>query len=234
MKKFSTLIKNILIISLILFLDSTFAQQASLWDQVPQEIRIRNSFKRIEWFYRQRAVPFDTIPRQVYLTELNKEIVKSKEQEDNLLYDLQWSPIGPSGIISGFPSHWGEVSGRIRGLAVHPADPNTVYIGAASGGIWKTIDGGISWTNIGDNLATSTYGSIAIDPGNPNTVYAGAGEIMYNFSPFIYEGQGLFKSTDGGNVWNQVTTGFGNVTHFGDLEVSPHNSNYVFAALGSG
>jgi hypothetical protein len=210
------------------------AQQASLWDQVPDEVKERNSFKRFEWFYRQRSAPSDTIPSQIYLAELMNEKQKEIEKGYNSLNNLLWTQIGPSGIISGFPSHWGQMSGRIRGLAVHPTDPNTVYIGAASGGIWKTTNAGSSWTNVGDNLASLTYGAIAIDPNNPNNIYAGAGEMMYSFSPFIYEGSGLYKSTDAGGSWNQITSGFGSVTHFGDLEVSPHNSNIIFAALGSG
>ena len=233
MKNIYILLTSTLILFIFLSVDFTVAQQASLWDQVPQEVKERNSFKRLEWFYRSRSAPFDTIPRQVYLAELNHEIKKMKE-DDNPLNNLQWSSIGPSGIISGFPVHWGEMSGRIRGLAVDPTNPNIVYVGVASGGIWKTTDGGASWTNVGDNLASLTYGAIAIDPANPNVVYAGAGEIMFNFSPFIYEGQGLYKTTDGGVTWNQITSGFGSPTHFGDLEVSPHNSNVVFAALGSG
>ncbi len=222
-----------LFVFLFLF-DPSLAQQASIWDQVPEEIRERNSFKRLEWFYRQRSAPYDTIPIQVYRSELKKEIQNAIEGIENPLNNLQWSSIGPAGILSGFPSHWGIMSGRVRGLDVHPTNSNIVYAGAASGGIWKTTDGGSSWSNVADNLASLTYGAIAIDPNNPNTVYAGAGEILYNFSPFIYDGQGLYKTTDGGTTWNQVTSGFGNVTHFGDLQVSNHNSNFVFAALGSG
>ena len=222
-----------LFVFLFLF-DPAIAQQTSIWDQVPVEIRERNSFKRLEWFYRQRSAPYDTIPLQVYRSELEKEVKKAITGIENPLNNLQWNSIGPTGINSTSPTHWGEMSGRIRGLDVDPTNSNVVYAGVASGGIWKTTDGGTSWTNVGDNLASLTYGAIAIDPNNTNTVYAGAGEILYNFSPFIYDGQGLYKTTDGGTTWNQVTAGFGTITHFGDLQVSPHNSNFVFAALGSG
>ena len=75
----------------------TQAQQASIWDRVPEEIRKTNPFKRFEWYYRQRALPYDTIPLQTYITERNKEIKKIKEGNyiDN---QLPWVSVGPSGI----------------------------------------------------------------------------------------------------------------------------------------
>jgi photosystem II stability/assembly factor-like uncharacterized protein len=197
-------------------------------------IKERNSFKRFEWFYRQRAFPYDTLSIHTYYYEREKEIIKEGIAESNGENVLLWSAVGPSGIISGFPAHWGQMSGRVRGIAVHPTDANIVYIGAAAGGIWKTTNGGLNWTNVGDNLASLTFGSIAIDPNDPNTVYAGAGEIMWSFNPLVYEGKGLYKTTNAGTSWTQITNGFGLQTHFGDLEVSPHNSNILFAALGSG
>lgn len=237
MKNLFFLLKStlpLILIPLFFLSPLNYGQFASIWDQYPEEVKEKNSFKRFEWFYRQRAIPYDTISIHTFNSEKEKEIQKYVEGENFFANNLQWNSIGPSGIISGFPNHWGEMSGRIRGMAVHPYDPNTVYVGVAAGSIWKTTDGGITWANVGDNLASITYGAIAIDPGNPNIVYAGAGEIMYNFSFNIYDGRGLYKSTDAGTTWNQITSGFGTVTHFGDLEVSPHNSNIVFAALGSG
>ena len=234
MKNLLLLLKSALFASLILFIDLSYPQYASAWDQIPQDVKERNFFKRYEWFYRQRAFPYDTVSTFTYFSEFRKEKQKIDELGELEVNNLQWSQIGPSGIISGFPAHWGQMSGRIRGIAVHPTDPNTVYIGVAAGGIWKTTNGGSSWTNIGDNLASLSYGAIAIDQNNPNNVYAGAGEILYSFSTIVYDGQGLFKSTNAGSTWTQITNGFGNVTHFGDLEVSPHNSNHIFAALGSG
>jgi photosystem II stability/assembly factor-like uncharacterized protein len=227
-------ISILLLMIILLPIDRIEPQHQSLWDQVPSQLKDRNSFKRFEWFYRQRTFPYDTISIHTYYSEREKEIEKYNSGNPSLDNNLLWNPVGPAGIISGFPSHWGEMSGRVRGIAVHPTNHDIVYIGAAAGGIWKTTNGGSSWTNIGENLASLTFGSIAIDPGNPNIIYAGSGEIMYSFNPYIYEGKGLYKSTDAGQTWTQITAGFGLQTHFGNLVVSPHNSNYVFAALGSG
>jgi photosystem II stability/assembly factor-like uncharacterized protein len=238
MKKF-TLQCFLVVFAISFILPNQFsAQQKSPWERYPDEIKQKNSFKRLEWFYRQRALPGDEIPINVYYSERSKEIKKQQLLDlESSSFDLQWSHVGPNGMLSGGSSphpQWGEISGRVRALAVHPSDPMTVYIGVAAGGIWKTTNGGTSWTALGDTLASLSFGAIAIDPSNPNTVYAGAGEIMWSFNPNIYDGRGLYKSTDGGATWTQITNGIGSTTHFGAIQVSPHNSNNVFAALGSG
>jgi len=231
----SVIIANLLVISLS-------AQQESIWDQIPDAIKQSKAFKRTEWFVKQRAIPYDTVSAYTHQTELKKEMMKYSHTTLQRPNSLQWSSIGPAGINFtggpyGGPPYWGRVSGRVRGMAIHPTNPDIVYIGAASGGLWKTTDGGESWVNIGDELPSLTYGAIAIDPNNPNTVYAGAGEFVATFFSLYagsFEGDGLYKSTDGGFTWDQIVNGFGGITQFGDLEVSPHNSNIVIAALGGG
>jgi photosystem II stability/assembly factor-like uncharacterized protein len=237
--KIFTIKQLIILLLLPLFLSvELYAQQKSIWDRLPDEVRDKNSFKRLEWFYRQRENPDGTFPIDIYYSERSKEIEKQKAQDlEASAFQLQWNKIGPNGILSSASSphlQWGELSGRVRGIAVHPTDPMSVYISVAAGGIWKTTNAGASWTALGDTLASLTFGAIAIDPNNSNTVYAGAGEAMYLFNTTLYDGRGLFKSTDAGNTWTQISNGFGTVTHFSDIEVSPHNSNIVFATLASG
>ncbi|MFA6026768.1 MAG: hypothetical protein WC727_10060, partial [Ignavibacteriaceae bacterium] len=122
----------ILIISFF-FAAQSFGQYASIWDQVPGKIKARKSFKRLEWFYRQRAFPLDTIPLTKFFSEKEKQISIDKRSLSKTTGSASWSAIGPKSITAGWPYIWGNVSGRIRGLAVHPTDPNIVYIGAAAG-----------------------------------------------------------------------------------------------------
>ncbi len=230
-----------LLLALILVTTFNFAQTASEWDNVPEEVKKTNAFKRYEWFYRTRLDENGIFPKafieEQKVNEMSK--VKTIVQKGNklLMTSDQWTNIGPKAIDMNVPTshipHWGSVSGRVRGVAVHPTDPNTVYIGAAAGGIWKTVNGGTTWTDMSGELNLLTFGAIAIDPNNPETVYAGTGESAGGSNNTFFEGDGLYKSTDGGISWLHITNGFGTHTQFGDIEVSPHNSNIVLAALGS-
>ncbi|HEX3867581.1 MAG TPA: hypothetical protein VHV78_12550, partial [Gemmatimonadaceae bacterium] len=85
---------------------------------------------------------------------------------------------------------------------MHPTDPQTIYIGAAQGGVWKTANGGASWTSLTDGQCSLAMGAVAIDPVNPQIVYAGTGE--QNFSADSYYGCGVLRSSDGGTTWTQL------------------------------
>jgi photosystem II stability/assembly factor-like uncharacterized protein len=152
------------------------------------------------------------------------------------LAQFNWVPLGPRGVVQPLPPPTPALvyTGRVRAIAVHPTNPNVVYVGAASGGIWKTTDGGSSWTDLTMMFPTCTFGAISIDPENPSIVYAGTGEVTAEWLFNIYNGRGLFKSTDGGNSWTQIGSEFGPITHFGGIAVSPHDSQIVFAALAGG
>jgi photosystem II stability/assembly factor-like uncharacterized protein len=114
--------------------------------------------------------------------------------------NASWSFIGPQPIDT--PYTYPVVSGRVTALAVDPRNSNTVYLGAAQGGVWKTIDGGTSWTPLTDTEPSLALGSVTLDPSNPNTVYVGTGEE--NFSGDSYYGAGILKSTDAGATWSHI------------------------------
>jgi uncharacterized protein (TIGR03437 family) len=106
-----------------------------------------------------------------------------------------------------------------------------VFAGAAEGGIWKTRDGGQTWTPLTDNQPALSIGSMAFDPSNPDTVYAGTGEA--NFGSDGYGGAGILKTTDGGNTWTNVVGPFVGLSISG-VAVQPTNGNIILAASSGG
>ena len=87
----------------------------------------------------------------------------------------RWTAKGPAPILNGQTPGNQPVTGRVSAVAAHPTDPETLYLAAAGGGVWKTIDGGLNWVPLTDNQQTLFMGAIALAPSNPNVVYAGTG-----------------------------------------------------------
>src|SRR4030095_7344192 len=95
--------------------------------------------------------------------------------------------------------HIGPTGNRLTSVVGIPGQPNIYYVGAASGGIWKTTDGGIHWEPIFDDQPVSSIGALAIAPSNPNIVWAGTGEPWIR--SHISVGEGIYKSIDAGKTW---------------------------------
>jgi hypothetical protein len=103
-----------------------------------------------------------------------------------------WSPLGPAPIPNGgTDTGTGAVSGRVTAVAVHPTNPNIVYVGTAQGGVWRTLDGGAHWVPIFDSAKSLSIGSVAIAPSSPSTVYVGTGEPSQSLDS--YAGVGLYR-----------------------------------------
>src|SRR5580704_2078777 len=96
-----------------------------------------------------------------------------------------------------------QAGNRIAAVAGVPGDINTYYAGAASGGIWKSIDGGFAWTPISDSLPVTAIGSLAVAPSNPDVVWAGTGEAWAIRDSDVM-GNGVYKSTDAGKTWTHM------------------------------
>jgi hypothetical protein len=226
------------------------------WPQAtepPNIIRLRQ-----EWFYNQRAYPLKRIPPGARIRALRQlrqmRPLRRRLKERNawtssratsassgagaMLSSTQWTPIGPQPTDNSFLGlSFSPVSGRVTALAVDPTNPDVVYLGAAEGGVWKTTDGGSTWTPLLDNQPSLAVGSIAIDPSNPSAIYVGTGEENFNYD--AYFGAGILKSTDGGATWTHISGPFASPygsgpdqggAYIGALAVSPSNSSLVLAA----
>src|SRR6266481_9878979 len=180
--------------------------------------------KRNEWFYKQRSSANGRIPagaRFKAFQHMQRMMVAEGKlvlRPDGSYAEMApqswltpqsgvtsaWASIGPTPTTGGFFS---PVTGRITTIAVDPSDStgNTVLIGGAMGGIWRSTDAGATWTPVGDQNASLAMGSIAFAPSNHSTVYAATGESE-SVAFDIYYGAGVLKSTDGGLHWTQTCT----------------------------
>jgi photosystem II stability/assembly factor-like uncharacterized protein len=146
-------------------------------------------------------------PERVSIAQLLARLSPGDRQPKGMFFSrtkgtLLWQPLGPQPILGEDWSNEADASGRVSAIAVHPSDPDTAYIAAAGGGVWKTIDGGQSWTTVGDQLSSLASGGLAIDPASPDTVLYGTGEQHYS-GDSLY-GDGLFRTVDGGVSWSKI------------------------------
>jgi len=119
------------------------------------------------------------------------------------------------------------MSGRIIDMEVHPTNAQVIYTGTAGGGVWKSNDGGASYSPIFDNHIQS-IGQVAVDPNDPDqTIWVGTGEIWTRNSVSI--GDGLYRTKDGGNNWEKI--GFENSERISGIEIHPENSNVVYVSV---
>jgi len=140
-----------------------------------------------------------------------------------------WQSVGPT-----------NVGGRLRGIVVDPVDPNIIYVGSASGGIWKTTNGGTNWKHLDDFMDTLAIGCMVMHPTNRNIIYAGTGEGFWEspdgeLNTSALRGNGIYMTTDAGATWTQMpstdTPDFYGVTR---LAFSPADPNIMIATTTTG
>lgn len=117
-------------------------------------------------------------------------------------------------------------SGRVADIAIDPSNKRIWYVGAAAGGVWKSTNGGISFSPIFDGQGSFSIGAVTIDHQNPNVIWVGTGEN--NAQRVVAYGDGVYKSIDGGRSWNNV--GLKHSEHIGRILIDPRNSDIVYVA----
>src|SRR5688572_17679337 len=144
-----------------------------------------------------------------------RAIAKMERQEESLAnmpesdqkesLTASWTPIGPAPIPNGQTAVVSTpVSGRVTAIAVHPTNPNIVYVGTAQGGLYRTTDGGVNWTPMLDDALSLAIGAVTIDTGQPETVYVGTGEGNFGIDSFF--GVGVYR-IDNASSGSPVVTG---------------------------
>ncbi|NOX85423.1 MAG: glycosyl hydrolase [Chlorobi bacterium] len=144
-----------------------------------------------------------------------KEETKSDTLKSSTFSGLKWRSIGPA-----------FTSGRIADFAVNPENPAIYFVATASGGVWKTINDGITFKSVFDNHGAYSIGAIAMDPNNYNVIWVGTGEN--NHQRAIGYGNGVYKSSDGGKSWKNM--GLKESRQIGKILIDPRNSNVVYVA----
>ncbi|MBT8056455.1 MAG: glycosyl hydrolase [Gammaproteobacteria bacterium] len=128
---------------------------------------------------------------------------------------LQWRGIGPA-----------LMSGRIADIAVNPDRRSTWYVAVGSGGVWKTVNRGTTWTSLFDGQGSYSIGCVTLDPNDSDVVWVGTGENVSG--RHVGYGDGVYRSLDGGQTWQNM--GLENSEHIGMIRIDPRDSNVIYVA----
>jgi photosystem II stability/assembly factor-like uncharacterized protein len=143
--------------------------------------------------------------------------LQAQTLDDHALKGMKWRQIGP---FRG---------GRALAVSGVSGDSETYYFGSVAGGVWKTLNGGLTWSPMSDKTGIMSVGAIAVAPSDPNVIYVGTGESCLRGN--ISYGDGMYKSLDGGKNWSHI--GLEDSQHIAKIVVHPQNPDIVYvAALG--
>ena len=153
--------------------------------------------------------------KNIFLITFLILIFKVSAQENDISSDLKWRNIGPANMM-----------GRIAAIDASNKDYRKVLIASASGGVFKSDNGGITWESIFDNYGAGSIGSVKFDQNNLNTIWVGTGESANRNSSAW--GDGIYKSVDGGKTFKNM--GLKSTHQIAEIEIHPKNPDIVYAA----
>ncbi len=161
--------------------------------------------------------------------EKNKAKTLYKQRKIQTLPTSNWTPLGPYSYT--LTTSWSGGQGRTSYICVDPSDPKIIYVGAPAGGIWKSVDAGLNWTPLSDQLPQLGVSGIAVDYSNPSTIYITTGDKDGSSTYSV----GVLKSTDGGLTWNKTGLSFSSgFDDSGDIFIHPSNNQILWCATSSG
>jgi photosystem II stability/assembly factor-like uncharacterized protein len=223
-----TLFFCLMIISIFVIVDNNFLSR----NEKPTP---SGAFEALSWFNDQRAFPNTDISSDKYYTEFMRTKYSLKKITGIKQSDA-WQNIGPK-----------NVGGRTLSIAIHPTDTNTVWLGSASGGLWKSVTGGTgssAWTQVPLGFPVLGVSSVVIDPVNPSIMFIGTGET-YNYQNALMGvsirttrgsyGIGILKSTDAGITWTKsLDWTYQQNRGVWDIIFNPLNTNVLYAGTTEG
>ena len=135
--------------------------------------------------------------------------------DPSLYQAMRWRQIGPFR------------AGRVTAVAGIPGNAAVYYMGTPGGGLWKTVDGGVVWSPIFDQVHVDSIGAVSVAPSNPDIIYVGTGDVSM-VGGSVNFGKGVYKSTDAGKTWQHI--GLEETEHIGNLWIDPRNPDIVVVA----
>jgi len=185
---------------------------------------------RVNWFYQQRAYPLAEVPVGARLRALAQaEQIPELSRGNRASGASVWRLVGPEGFSSNIEPTWGRMSGRVRALAIDPANANRLLLGSATGGVWLSSNAGTSWTPLTDTQPSLAIGAVAIDPSNSQIFYAGTGE-----GNGTYYSAGILKSVNSGADWTVLGADLFKRGAISGIAVSPTDGNVLVVCARSG
>jgi photosystem II stability/assembly factor-like uncharacterized protein len=174
--------------------------------------RLSNHKRRAAWFQARTTWPV----REAKVEKLVRERARAQRTLAAAPGTARWQSIGPTNIGC-----------RATAAVCDPSDPRRIFLGAAGGGVWRSLDGGLTWRSLWHRQRSLNVGALAIDPRDSNVVYCGTGEA--NLSADSYPGVGVYKTLNGGASWRLVarSSAAGAPSRIGTIAIDPFDSRHL-------